>query len=87
MLSRLLHIGKDPPDSKSVFYQPVVFNCSSRIPFFLELFSRTMWLLSRTRREMKVTTIDDYPKVISDFFIFVLAKTQFGNIAFRNPLF
>lgn len=63
MLAKILHIGKDPPDSRSVFYQPIVFNCSSRLPFFLELFSRTMWLLSRTRREMKVSTIEDYPKV------------------------
>lgn len=65
MLGKILHIGKDPPDSRSVFYQPIVFNCSSRLPFLLELFSRTMWLLSRTRREMKVSTIEDYPKVFS----------------------
>ncbi|KAJ8920454.1 hypothetical protein NQ315_005322 [Exocentrus adspersus] len=65
MLAKMLHIGIDPPDSKSVFYQPIVFNCSSRTPFFLELFSRAMWLLSRTRREMKVLTIEDYPKVMN----------------------
>lgn len=63
MLAKLLHIGVDAPDNRSVSYQPIVFNCSSRTPFFLELFSRAMWLLSRTRREMKVSTIDDYPKV------------------------
>ncbi|KAG5885731.1 hypothetical protein JTB14_000653 [Gonioctena quinquepunctata] len=64
MLARMLHIGMDPPDSRSVFYQPIVFNTSPREPFFLELFSRTMWLLSKTRREMKVSTIEDYPKGI-----------------------
>lgn len=64
MLARMLHIGVDPPDSKSTFYQPVVFYCSSKTPFFLELFSRTMWLLSRTRREMKASTYADYPKVM-----------------------
>ncbi|CAH1958931.1 unnamed protein product [Acanthoscelides obtectus] len=66
MLAQLLHIGVDPPDSKSTMYQPIVFNCASRTPFLLELFSRTMWLLSRTRREMKVSTITDYPKVLLD---------------------
>ncbi|KAJ8971526.1 hypothetical protein NQ317_016796 [Molorchus minor] len=64
MIAKLLHIGMDLPDSKSVIYQPIVFNCSSRTPFILELFSRTMWLLSRTRREMKVSTIEDYEKVM-----------------------
>ncbi|KAH1019193.1 hypothetical protein HUJ04_009047 [Dendroctonus ponderosae] len=64
MLASMLHIGLDPPDSKSTFYQPVVFYCSSKTPFFLELFSRTMWLLSRTRREMKASTYADYPKVM-----------------------
>ncbi|XP_074033990.1 engulfment and cell motility protein 2 [Leptinotarsa decemlineata] len=65
MLAKLLDIGLDPPDSKSVFYQPIVFNTSPRQPFFLELFSRTMWLLSKTRREMKVSTIEDYSKVMN----------------------
>lgn len=64
LLAHLLDIGLDPPDSKSVFYQPIVFNTSPKNPFFLELFSRSMWLLSRTRREMKVSTIEDYPKLM-----------------------
>ncbi|XP_018580043.1 engulfment and cell motility protein 1 isoform X2 [Anoplophora glabripennis] len=64
MLAKILHLGMEP-DNRSIFYQPIVFNCSSRTPFFLELFSRAMWLLSRTRREMKVSTIDDYPKVMN----------------------
>ncbi|CAG9768633.1 unnamed protein product [Ceutorhynchus assimilis] len=64
MLARMLHIGMDPPDSKSTFYQPVVYYCSPKTPFFLELFSRTMWLLSRTRREMKASRYADYEKVM-----------------------
>ncbi|KAJ8954982.1 hypothetical protein NQ318_000413 [Aromia moschata] len=28
MLAKLLHINVDPPDSKSVSYQPIIFNCS-----------------------------------------------------------
>lgn len=64
MLGKLLHIGVETPESKSTFYQPVVFFSSGRKPFFFELFSRTMWLLSQTRREMKASTITDYPKVM-----------------------
>lgn len=64
MLTKILHIGLDPPDNKSTLYQPIVFFCSSKTPFLLELFSRTMWLLSRTRREMKASTYADYEKVM-----------------------
>ncbi|XP_060526896.1 engulfment and cell motility protein 2-like isoform X2 [Cylas formicarius] len=64
ILAKILHVGMDQPDAKSTSYQPAVFNCSPRTPFFLELFSRTMWLLSKTRREMKASTITDYPKVM-----------------------
>ncbi|RZC35349.1 engulfment and cell motility protein 1-like, partial [Asbolus verrucosus] len=63
MLAKLLHVGMDP-DRSSTCYQPTIFNCSSKTPFFWELFSRTMWLLSKTRREMKASTILDYEKVI-----------------------
>nr|CAH7712980.1 unnamed protein product [Callosobruchus chinensis] len=79
MLAKLLHIGVDFPDPKSTMYQPIVFNCSSRAPFLLELFSRSMWLLSRTRREMKVSTITDYPKVMQ-----VLEK-QLQMVLSRKP--
>lgn len=65
ILAKILHIGLDPPDNKSTFYQPLVFFCSSKTPFLLELFSRTMWLLSRTRREMKASSYADYEKVMT----------------------
>lgn len=64
MLAKILHIGLEPEKSNT-FYQPLVFNCSSKQSFFHELFSRTMWLLSKTRREMKVSTISDYQKVMN----------------------
>ncbi|VEN45658.1 unnamed protein product [Callosobruchus maculatus] len=79
MVAKLLHIGVDSPDPKSTMYQPIVFNCSSKAPFLLELFSRSMWLLSRTRREMKVSTITDYPKVMQ-----VLEK-QLQMVLSRRP--
>lgn len=64
MLTKLLHIGVDTPDNKSTMYQPLVFHCDSKTPFLSELFSRTMWLLSRTRREMKASSFADYEKVM-----------------------
>ncbi|XP_066144082.1 engulfment and cell motility protein 2-like isoform X1 [Euwallacea fornicatus] len=76
MLAKMLHIGLDP-DTKSTFYQPIIFYCSSKTPFFLELFSRTMWLLSRTRRDMKASTYADYEKVI-----YILQKQV--RIALKN---
>nr|CAI5827498.1 unnamed protein product [Callosobruchus analis] len=79
MLAKLLHIGVDIPDPRSRLYQPIVFNCSPKIPFLLELFSRSMWLLSRTRREMKISTITDYPKVMQ-----VLEK-QLQMVLSRKP--
>ncbi|XP_019871434.2 engulfment and cell motility protein 2 [Aethina tumida] len=63
MLCRLLHIGKTP-DKTSTTYQPLVFSCNMKEPFLLELFSRTMWLLSKTRTEMKGFNESDYEKVL-----------------------
>ncbi|XP_001815393.2 engulfment and cell motility protein 1 isoform X2 [Tribolium castaneum] len=68
MLAKILRIGVGP-DRSSTCYQPTIFTHSSKMPFFFELFSRTMWLLSKTRREMKASTLSDYEKVIH-----VLAK-------------
>lgn len=62
MLAKILHIGIEP-DRVSTCYQPTVFSSSSKTPFLLELFSLTMCLLSRTRKEMKAFTINDYEKV------------------------
>lgn len=62
MLAKILHIGTEP-DRNSICYQPTVFTGSSKMPFFFELFSRTMWLLSKTRRDMKASTTLDYEKV------------------------
>ncbi|XP_057658530.1 engulfment and cell motility protein 1-like [Diorhabda carinulata] len=80
LLAHLLDIGLDPPDSKSLFYQPIVFNTSPKNPFFFELFSRSMWLLSRTRREMKVSTIEDYPKLMRAL------KKQIKMVLDKRPL-
>uniref|UniRef100_A0A6P7GY62 Uncharacterized protein LOC114343728 n=1 Tax=Diabrotica virgifera virgifera TaxID=50390 RepID=A0A6P7GY62_DIAVI len=80
MLAKILDIGLDPPDSKKIFYQPIVFNSSAKNSFFLELFSRTMWLLSRTRREMKVSTIEDYPKLMRAL------KKQVKMVLNKRPL-
>lgn len=62
MLARMLHIGKQP-ERNCTFYQPLVFNVTLKKPFFPELFARTMWLLSKTRREMKASIKEDYSKV------------------------
>ncbi|CAG9861268.1 unnamed protein product [Phyllotreta striolata] len=80
MLGEILHIGVDPPDGKSVSYQPIVFQTSPKMPFFLELFSRCMWLLSRTRREMKVSTIEDYPKLMRAL------RKQIKMVLIRRPV-
>lgn len=80
ILADVLDIGKERPNSKSVFYQPIVFNTSPKMPFFLELFSRSMWLLSRTRREMKVSTIEDYPKLMRTL------KKQIKMVLKNRPL-
>ncbi|KAK5649209.1 hypothetical protein RI129_000238 [Pyrocoelia pectoralis] len=63
MLANILHIGMEPTRSGDV-YHPLVFNTSLKLPFFLELFSRTMWLLSKTRKEMRAWSYDDYSKVL-----------------------
>ncbi|XP_076258220.1 engulfment and cell motility protein 1-like [Rhynchophorus ferrugineus] len=65
MLADIFDIGAQSPDSKSTFYQPIVFGSSRKLPFFFELFSRSMVLLSQTRRDMKVLTIADYPKMMN----------------------
>ncbi|XP_050295202.1 engulfment and cell motility protein 1-like [Anthonomus grandis grandis] len=64
MLAEMFHIGNATPCEHSTFYQPLVFYCPARTPFLLEIFSHCMWLLSRTRREMKVATGVDYEKVM-----------------------
>lgn len=62
MLAKLLHVGKSP-EKHGQFYLPIVFNVELKQSFFSELFSRTMWLLSKTRREMKASIKEDFPKV------------------------
>lgn len=64
LLAKILHIGLEP-DRTSTCYLPPVFTCSSKSPFYFELFSRTMWLLSKTRHEMKASSLQDYDKVSS----------------------
>lgn len=63
MLAKVLRIGKEP-DKYGQNYQPIMFNTEFKYDFFPELFCRVMWLLSKTRREMRACTYDDYDKVI-----------------------
>ncbi|KAB0800298.1 hypothetical protein PPYR_06038 [Photinus pyralis] len=63
LLANILHIGMEPTRSGDS-YHPLVFNTSLKFPFFLELFSRSMWLLSKTRKEMRAWSYDDYSKVL-----------------------
>lgn len=81
MLAKLLHIGK-PPDKNSQFFHPLVFNVNLRYPFLPELFSRTMWLLSKTRREMKASRREDYPKASQ--FINTERVTNFCALGFKS---
>lgn len=62
-MARILRIGKEP-EKNITNYQPLVFHPTSKHEFFPELFSRTMWLLSKTRREMQVSSYEDFDKVM-----------------------
>ncbi|XP_022905919.1 engulfment and cell motility protein 1-like [Onthophagus taurus] len=64
MLASILRIGSKI-DKKREDFQPLVFNTSLKQGFFLELFCRTMWLLSKTRREMQAHVADDFDKVLN----------------------
>ncbi|KAK9693540.1 PH domain [Popillia japonica] len=64
MLANILGIGDPPPRKQTDNYHPIVFDTNVHNNFFLELFSRTMWLLSKTRKEMKARTAEDFFKVI-----------------------
>lgn len=44
-------------------YQPLMFIADKK-SFVEELFCRTLWLLSRTRREMRAKTLQDHYKVL-----------------------
>ncbi|KAK4880933.1 hypothetical protein RN001_004252 [Aquatica leii] len=79
LLANILHIGMEPT-KQGRSYHPLVFNASLKLPFFLELFSRTMWLLSKTRREMRAWTFDDYMK------IFLVLEKQIKMALDRKPL-
>lgn len=63
MLANILGIGDPPPRKQTDNYHPIVFDTNVHNNFFLELFSRTMWLLSKTRKEMKARTAEDFFKV------------------------
>ncbi|KAK9874709.1 hypothetical protein WA026_005528 [Henosepilachna vigintioctopunctata] len=65
ILANVLQIGKEPDNSKVKYtFQPTVFNATTRIPFFYELFSRTIWLLSKTKNEMKSCPVPEYHKLM-----------------------
>ncbi|KAF5304380.1 hypothetical protein FQA39_LY09759 [Lamprigera yunnana] len=79
LLANILHVGMEPTRIGQS-YHPLVFNTSLKIPFFLELFSRTMWLLSKTRREMRAWTFNDYSK------IFLVLEKQIKMSLDRRPM-
>ncbi|KRT80622.1 hypothetical protein AMK59_5883, partial [Oryctes borbonicus] len=80
MLAKLLAIGDPPPKKQSNNYHPIVFDTNVHNNFFLELFSRTMWLLSKTRKEMKAKTSEDFDKVM-----YVLDR-QVSMVLQKKPL-
>ncbi|KAF2881598.1 hypothetical protein ILUMI_24573 [Ignelater luminosus] len=78
LLGKIMHIGLDPYKAGKS-YHPLIFNSNLKFPFFLELFSRTMWLLSKTRREMKAWTLDDYSKIL------VVLEKQIQMVLEKKP--
>lgn len=62
IICKILHVGKEP-EKKCTTYHPLVFVCRENKIFLEELFSRALWLLARTRREMKARILDDHYKV------------------------
>ena len=66
ILSKILQIGS-PPNKSSENYHPLIFNTDITSDFFVELFCRTMWLLSKTRKEMKAQVTEDFGKVCISF--------------------
>lgn len=57
----------------------MVFNNTTKHEFFPELFCLTMWLLSKTRREMKVSTYEDYDKVL------LIVSKQMSIVLSKQP--
>ncbi|KAF5298682.1 hypothetical protein FQR65_LT09662 [Abscondita terminalis] len=67
-------------------YGPGIYLSSEKVTRLLanilhiELFSRTMWLLSKTRREMRAWTLEDYSK------IFLVLEKQIKMALDKKPL-
>lgn len=62
MLCDVLHIGKER-DKHCSMVVPILFHPKEKSPFFEELFCRAVWLLAKTRREMKARVDEDHDKV------------------------
>ncbi|GJQ72561.1 hypothetical protein Trydic_g1232 [Trypoxylus dichotomus] len=80
MLAKILGVGVSPPKKQSDKYHPIIFDTNVHNNFFLELFSRTMWLLSKTRKEMKAKTSDDFEKVM------YILERQVSMVLEKKPL-
>ncbi|XP_045468623.1 engulfment and cell motility protein 2-like [Harmonia axyridis] len=65
LLANVLQIGKEPETNKTkCTFQPTIFNATTKTPFFYELFSRTIWILSKTKNEMQGCSVPEYPKLM-----------------------
>lgn len=60
-LTRIFRIGYTPTISE--FFYPIFFKKSVSTFYFHELFARAFWLLLKLKREMNVTTKEDYDVV------------------------
>ncbi|KAL3276977.1 hypothetical protein HHI36_012339 [Cryptolaemus montrouzieri] len=64
-LANILRIGQEPESSKGKYtFQPTIFNSTTKTPFFYELFSRTIWILSKTKNEMQGCPVPEYNKLM-----------------------
>lgn len=68
MLCDVLHIGKER-DKHCSMVIPILFHPKEKSPFFEELFCRAVWLLAKTRREMKARVDEDHDKVYASKYV------------------
>ncbi|XP_044756382.1 engulfment and cell motility protein 2-like [Coccinella septempunctata] len=67
ILANVLQIGKELEVNRAkCTFQPTIFYSTTTIktPFFYELFSRTIWILSKTKNEMQGCPVPEYPKLM-----------------------
>lgn len=84
MLCEIVYINT-VPDKDATLYIPLIFK-EDKFIFFEELFCRAVWLLAKTRREMKAKVEEDHQKVnlvktVITILIFFLNK---GSSSFKG---